>query len=63
MNSKIFKLKIVDRFAPTFEKWLSEDIYPADKIREDYGFEPKISIDQAVRRQCDWFIQNSRNRV
>jgi nucleoside-diphosphate-sugar epimerase len=63
LNSKTFKLKIVDGFAPTFEKWLSEDVYPADKIREDYGFEPKTPIEQAVRRQCDWFIQNSGSRT
>jgi GlcNAc-P-P-Und epimerase len=63
LNSKTFKLKIVDRFSPTFEKWLSEDIYLADKIREEYGFEPKTPIEQAVRRQCDWFIQNNGNRT
>lgn len=63
MNSKLFKLKIVDRFSPTFEKWLSEDIYLADKIKADYGFEPKTPIEQAVRRQCDWFIQNSRHET
>ncbi len=60
MNSKLFKLKIVDRFSPTFEKWLSEDIYLADKIKADYGFEPKTPIEQAVKKQCDWFIRNSR---
>jgi nucleoside-diphosphate-sugar epimerase len=63
LNSKIFNLKIINRYSPTFEKWLSEDVYLADKIREVYGFEPKTSIEQAVRRQCDWFIQNKGKRI
>ena len=61
LNSKIIKLKIIEKAALTFEKWLSEDVYIADKIRREYGFVPQTSIDEAVERQCEWFIKSKQD--
>lgn len=58
LNSKTLNLKTVNKISETLEKWLSEDIYPANKIKEDYGFAAKIPIEEAVARQCEWFIRN-----
>lgn len=57
LNAKTFNFKAVNKISQTFEKWLSEDIYPADKIRADYGFAAETSIREAVARQCDWFLR------
>ena len=55
-NSVTMKLNSVDRLARTVEKWLSDDIYVADKFKRDYGFEPRRSINKAIEEQCQWYL-------
>jgi len=53
LNAKLFGLKKVQKLSETVEKWLSDDIYSAKKIKQVYGFQPKFSIAEAIIRQVD----------
>lgn len=59
LNSNTLRLNSIERLSKTLEKWLSEDVYPAEKIKSIYGFEAKTSVEDAVRKQCDWFRQRN----
>lgn len=63
LNSKIFKSEKINRLSQTFKKWLSEDVYLADKIKKEYGFEPKTSVERAVERQCEWFLREQKSKT
>lgn len=54
-NEKHFRSKFIGKYSKIFDKWLSDDIYLADKIRNEYGFEPKTSVVDAVEKQCEWY--------
>jgi nucleoside-diphosphate-sugar epimerase len=55
VKDKFPAVKKVDRLLRTIEKWLSDDVYSADKIAEVYNFKTKTSIEQAIERQIDWY--------
>ncbi|CAN5720014.1 NAD-dependent epimerase/dehydratase family protein [soil metagenome] len=61
INSKTFNLKTIERMSQTFEKWLSEDVYPTDKIKTAYGFVAETPIEQAVKQQCEVVIKSRGN--
>ena len=54
LNAKLLRLKKVNKISETIEKWLSDDIYSARKIKEVYDFQPQYSIVEAITRQIDW---------
>lgn len=39
----------------TIEKWVAEDVYPADKLKRAYKFAPDVSAAEALRRETDWY--------
>lgn len=51
INSKTFGLKKIDKLAKTMEKWLSDDVYSADKLRRFYNFKAETPIPEAVELQ------------
>ena len=55
LNSKFIRNKKLDKIKDTIEKWLSDDVYSAEKITEKYGFEPKTSISEAIDKQIEWY--------
>lgn len=55
LNTKLDGLKKIDKISETVEKWLSDDIYAAKKIEKVYGFQPKFSIAEAIKRQVTWY--------
>jgi nucleoside-diphosphate-sugar epimerase len=57
LNSKTLKLQRLEKLSQTLEKWLCEDLFIAEKIDERYGFRPAVSIEDAVRMQCRWFLE------
>ncbi len=57
VGSKIFKSEKLDGIRQTFEKWISEDIYLSGKINTEYGFVAKTEVEQAVEKQCEWFLR------
>lgn len=42
----------------TIDKWVAEDVYPADKLREAYNFAPETSAAEALRREVNWYKNN-----
>lgn len=61
INRKTVKLNAVEKFSDTFEKWLSDDVYSAEKIKTVYGFETKTSIEDAVKKQCLWYLEQKKS--
>lgn len=62
VKDKLPKVKKLDRLLKTIEKWLSDDVYSADKIAEVYNFRTKTSIEQAIERQIDWYKKQKVSR-
>lgn len=60
-NEKIIRSKRIGKFSKIFDRWLSDDVYSADKIKAEYGFEAKTSIADAVAKQCEWFSKQKKS--
>ena len=56
INSKTTRLKKISKIADTVEKWLSDDVYSAERIREKYNFEARTSAAEAIGRQVKFYI-------
>lgn len=54
-NEKIIRSNRIGKVLKIFDNWLSDNIYSADKIKAEYGFEAKTSIADAVTKQCEWY--------
>lgn len=57
INSKLLGFGRIGKLAQTVEKWLSDDIYAADKIAEVYGFAPATPVKEAIRKQVESYIR------
>jgi len=55
LNDKFLKIKKIYRLSDTVEKWLSDDVYAADKIAELYQFKPQTTISEALARQVNYY--------
>jgi nucleoside-diphosphate-sugar epimerase len=58
INKKTINNKKINKIEQTIEKWLSEDIYATDKIKDKYNFVPKFTITKGVRKQISWYKLN-----
>ncbi len=56
-NDKLFHIGKLKKISSTVEKWLSDDIYSARKIKEKYNFEPQTSMAEAVERQVRYYLE------
>lgn len=48
----------LDRFRRlnlTIHKWLTNDVYPADKFNAAYRFQPSIDLSQGIHREVTWY--------
>ena len=61
LNSKTFKFGLIEKLSKTVEKWLSDDIYSAVKIKIEYGFQPETSVEDAVIKQCRWYLEKQKD--
>jgi len=59
LNDKYAKIKKIEKLAGTIEKWLSEDVYAADKIAALYQFKPQTPISEAIARQINYYKSSS----
>lgn len=50
-NAKFFNIKKINTFAETIEKWLSSDVYSAEKIAAAYNFKAETAIETALVKQ------------
>lgn len=48
----------IEDVAPTVEKWLSDDVYPADRFRKHFAYEPRISFDEGIAREVRWYREH-----
>lgn len=39
----------------TIEKWVAEDVYISEKIREKYDFSTEVSVKEAIKREVIWY--------
>lgn len=60
LNSSFFNVGKIRRTEKKIVKWLADDVYSAEKIKREYGFEPQISAEKAVEREVEWYIANNR---
>lgn len=59
VNRKILKLDSIEKLSVTLEKWISDDIYISDKFINEYNFDFGTTIEEAVRKQCRWFLSKN----
>lgn len=55
LNAGSLKIGKIEKISETVEKWLSDDVYAAEKIAETYDFRPSAPISEAVKRQIDHY--------
>jgi nucleoside-diphosphate-sugar epimerase len=58
VNSKTLGVGRISRLGETVEKWLSDEIFSAERFKADYGFEPETSIEEAIKREVAWYLVN-----
>lgn len=61
LSGKLIGSQRIGKFSKIFDKWLSDNVYIADKIKAEYGFEPETSISTAVRKQCEWYSKRGKS--
>lgn len=60
LNERVFRIKKIARLAGTIEKWLSDDVYSAEKFRREYNFKPATSIAEALEKQIDSYLKQKK---
>jgi nucleoside-diphosphate-sugar epimerase len=58
INSKSFKSKKIKKISATVEKWLSDDVYSADRVAGIYGYKTQTAIREAIGKQVDYYKTN-----
>lgn len=61
LGEKLVGSRRIGKFSKIFDKWLSDNVYAAGKIKSEYGFEPKTSISEAVAKQCEWYSRQKKS--
>lgn len=56
-NSATIKNNKIEKKRKTVEKWLSDDAYSALRLKRKYQFETQITIQEAIRREVKWYLQ------
>lgn len=59
INRQTLRLKKIERLGETIEKWLSDDVYSAAKIRAAYEFTAETSIETAIKKQVAAYKTNA----
>lgn len=58
VNSKTFGIGKIKRVSETVEKWLSDETFSAEKLKNAYGFESQTSIREAIRLEVEWYLEH-----
>ncbi|HEX8286851.1 MAG TPA: NAD-dependent epimerase/dehydratase family protein [Pyrinomonadaceae bacterium] len=56
INSVLLKSKKIGKAQKTVEKWLADDVYSNQKLKDKYEFEPEIKVREAIRREVRWYL-------
>jgi nucleoside-diphosphate-sugar epimerase len=60
INKKILGIAKINKISETVEKWLSDDIYSAQKIKKEYNFEAQTSIAEAIEKQVKFYLDENK---
>lgn len=55
LNARTLRLKKVSKIEETTEKWLADDVYPAEKFEKEYNFKFLFSGREAIAREVEWY--------
>ena len=61
-NSHLVKSKKIEKVERTIEKWTADDVYSNQKLKNKYGFEPKIKVKEAIIREIKWYL-TQKNKI
>lgn len=61
LNRKTLNLSALEKISVLLEKWISDDIYLSDKFQNEYNFKFETPIEEAVRKQCRWFLEKNQH--
>ncbi|MCU1288420.1 MAG: galE 1 [Acidobacteria bacterium] len=56
-NKSFVNNKTVVKLEKTIEKWLAEDVFSNEKIKNEYNFQPQVSVETAIKREVTWYIE------
>jgi len=57
INSKTIKNKKIEKKRRTIEKWLADDVYSSEHLKQTYKYEPVISVKEAITREVAWYLK------
>lgn len=57
LNTAILRNKRLKQLEQTIEKWLESDVFSGRKLRENYGFEARTPVGEAIGREVDWYLR------
>ena len=57
INKQTLSIAKINKISETIEKWLSDDIYSAQKIKNEYNFEAQTSIAEAIGKQVKCYLR------
>ncbi len=46
--------------AQTIDKWMSNDVFSADKIKRELGFQVKTPLSEGIKREVSYYLDNKR---
>lgn len=55
---EVFKSKKISDHIETIEKWLSDDVFSAEKFSNDFDFDDWVSFSEAIEREVTWYKKN-----
>lgn len=55
LNEKTLRLGKLQKISITVEKWLSDDVYSAEKFEREYDFKPETSVPAAMGKQISHY--------
>lgn len=44
-----------NRVGRTLRKWVANDAFDGRRFRQDFGFAPKVTLSDGIRREADWY--------
>lgn len=58
LNDKTAALGKIAKISDTVEKWLSDEIFPAEAIKHELGFETTTPVTEAIRLETEYYLKN-----
>ncbi len=59
INENFFGIRKISKISDTIEKWLSDDVYAARKIKQKYDFAPRTPPAAAIEKQVQRYLERT----